>query len=146
MDSYVRLTKWWCVVTWKFKISSLARPMGMKLDGLMTYGEAKVPIKSRVLLTTWLQKVTWQTKKENISSSRRLMATKLWRVLTYGEAKTIMKLYESDHVITRGHVSNGKLNISSSTRPIPPHLAGWWGMTLWPCSLERSHKKFKTKI
>ena len=69
------------------------------------------------------------------------------RVLTNGEAKPIMKLQESDHVITRGHVSNWKLNISFSTRSIPPHLAGWWGMTLWPCNHLRSKKKkFKTKI
>ena len=52
------------------------------------------------------------------------MATKLYRVPTCGEAKPIMKLHESDHVIARGHVSNRKLNISSSTRPISSHLAG----------------------
>ena len=66
------------------------------------------------------------------------MATKLFRVLTYGQAKSIMKLHESDHVIKRDK--------SSSTRPIPPHLAGCWRMTLWPCSLVSSHEKLKTKI
>ena len=53
------------------------------------------------------------------------MATNFCRGLTYGEAKLIMKLHESDHVVTRGHVSNQKLNISSSIMSIPPHLAGW---------------------
>ena len=74
------------------------------------------------------------------------MATKLFRVLTYGQAKPIMKLHESDHVIKRDHVSNWKLNKSSSTRPIPPHLVGCWRMTLWPCSLVSSHEKLETKI
>ena len=74
------------------------------------------------------------------------MATKLCWVLTYGEAKPIKNLHESDHMITRGHVSNWKLNISSSTGPIPPHLAGWWGMTFWPCSLVRLQEKVKMKI
>ena len=53
------------------------------------------------------------------------MATNFCRVLTHGEAKLIMKLHESDHVITRGQVSNRKLNISSSIMSISPHLAGW---------------------
>ena len=48
------------------------------------------------------------------------MATKLCRVLMYGEAKSILKLLNSDHMIARGHVSDSKLNVSSSTRPIPP--------------------------
>ena len=34
------------------------------------------------------------------------MTTELCEVLTYGEAKPIMKLHESDDVITRGHVLN----------------------------------------
>ena len=99
---------------------------------------------SHVLLTTWLRKVTWQTKNEIF-----LPPEDLWphcSVLTYGEVKSIMKLHKSDRLITRGHVSNWKLNISSSTRPIPPHLTGWWRGTLWRCSLVRSHEKFKTKI
>ena len=47
------------------------------------------------------------------------MVTKHCMVLTYGEAKPVMKLHESDHVIRRYHMSNCKLNISSSARPIP---------------------------
>ena len=53
------------------------------------------------------------------------MAAKLSKVLTYGKGKPIMKLHESDHVITTGHVSNLKLNISSSASFTAPHLAGW---------------------
>ena len=96
------------------------------------------PIKSHVLLITWLHKVTWQT--ENVSFSRRLMVTKICRVLT------VMKLHKFDHVTTWGQVTNWKLNTSSSTRSIPQHLAEWWRRTLWPCSLVRSQEKFKTKI
>ena len=54
------------------------------------------------------------------------MAIKLCRILMHGEAKPLMKSNISDHVITKSHVANWKLNISSSTRPIPPDLAGWW--------------------
>ena len=43
-------------------LSSLARAMAMKLGKPMTYGELNAPIKSHVLLTTWLHKFTWQTK------------------------------------------------------------------------------------
>ena len=46
----------------KCNISSLIRPMAMKLGKLMTYGEVNAPVKSHVLLTSWLHKVTWQTK------------------------------------------------------------------------------------
>ena len=128
---------------WKCNITCFSRPMAMKVVKMVTYGEVNVPIKSLVLLTTWLRKVTWQTK--NISSFRKLMATRFCRVLTYGETKPMNK-QQSDHVITRGHVSNWKLNIFSSSRPIPADLAGWLSMTLWPCSLVGSHEKLKANI
>ena len=54
------------------------------------------------------------------------MTTKFCSVLTYVEAKPMKKSHHSDHVIRRGHVSNLKLNISSSTRPIPPDLTESW--------------------
>ena len=38
--------------------SSLVRPMAMKLGKLMNYGEVNALVKSLVLLTTWLHKVT----------------------------------------------------------------------------------------
>ena len=53
------------------------------------------------------------------------MATKPGWVLTYGKVKPKMKFPESDHTITKCNVLNGKFNISSSTRPIPPHIGGW---------------------
>ena len=39
-----------------------------------------------------------------------------------------MKSHDSDHAITRCHVSNCKLNISSATGPILPDMGGdiWW--------------------
>ena len=115
---------WWLIVRWL-----IVTYRWLIVDG---------PIKSHVLLITWLHKVTWQT--ENVYSSRRLMATKICRVLT------VMKLNKFDHVTTGGQVTNWKLNTSSSTRSIPQHLAEWWRRTLWPCSLVRSQEKFKTKI
>ena len=54
------------------------------------------------------------------------MAAKFCKVLTYSELKPLMKWHDSDLLITRGQVSNLKLNISSSTRPI--YLAGWCRM------------------
>ena len=39
-------------------MSSLARSMAKKLSKLMTYGKVNAPIKSHVLLTTWLHEVT----------------------------------------------------------------------------------------
>ena len=94
----------------------------------MTYGEVNAPNKSHVLLTTYLHKVTWQTENG-----------------IYGEAKAhnnqVTQIWSRDDKRT-----NWKLNISSSARPMQPHLLGWWGMTLWPWSLVRSHEKLKTEI
>ena len=52
------------VTNLKRNISSLARPMTMKLGKLMTYGKVNVPMKLHVPLTTWSPEVTWQTKNE----------------------------------------------------------------------------------
>ena len=63
----VRRTYLWRTYLWlrdKCNIFSLAKSMAMKLGRLMTYGEVNTPIKSYVLLTTWLCKVKWQTKRE----------------------------------------------------------------------------------
>ena len=65
------------------------------------------------------------------------MATKLFRVLTYGQAKPIMKLHESDHVIKRDHVSNWKLNKSSSARPIPGRVLTYDSLTMQSCKFTR---------
>ena len=75
---------------------------------------------------------------------------KLCRGLTYGEAKPIMKSHNFDDVTTKDRVSNWKFNISSSTKSIPPDLAGRWLMVTgshpWShmslCSVARSHEKF----
>ena len=72
-----------------------------QIKSLMTYGKVNAPIKSHVLMTT-----------------------KLFRVLTYGEAKPIIKLHKSDHVITRGHVSDWKLNnLQYNINPISSNVA-----------------------
>ena len=62
------------------------------------------------------------------------------------------RLWSRDHKKLRVKL---KTNISSSTRSIPPELAGRWlmvtashpwsHMTFWLCSLARSHEKFKTQ-
>ena len=126
--------------------------MAIKLGKLVTYGEVNTPMKSDVPLITWLHEVTWKTKI--LSSSGRYMTTKPWRVLTYGKTKPIVKLHGSDNMIARGHVSDRKLNISSSRRPIPAYLAGCWSMVtgshpwshmaLWLCKLIRSYEKYTT--
>ena len=46
----------------KCNIFSLARCMAMKLGKLMIYDQVNAPIKSHVLLATWLHKVTWKNK------------------------------------------------------------------------------------
>ena len=53
------------------------------------------------------------------------MVTKLGKALTYGKAKPIVKSHNSDRMITRGYVSNRKLNVSSCTRSIPSDLTRW---------------------
>ena len=88
--------------------NSLARSMVMKLGKFVTYGEVTAPIK-----------LQW-----NISSLGRCMATKRCSVLTSGRMKPIMKLHDSDHVTTRGPVSNWKLNISFPTKSMQPDSAG----------------------
>ena len=147
MDSYDPPTKCWCVVTWQIK--SVTYPLWQDL-WLWNLANWWLMVRQRhppSHMSFWPPdyKRSRDKLKLKISSSRRFMATKRYRVLTYGEAKPIMKLHESNHVIARGHMLSRKLNISSSTRPISPHLAGWWGMTLWLCSLVRSHENFKTK-
>ena len=49
------------VVTYD-KRTSPVMSMAIKLSKLMTYGEVNTSIKSHIFLTTWLHKVTWQTK------------------------------------------------------------------------------------
>ena len=131
--------------------------MAIKLSKLMTYGEVNTSIKSHVFLTTWLHNVTWQTKNgiflpsedfwpSNFAGCWHMVREAHNEVARSQEATWSQEVTWSNCVTTRGHVSNWKLNISSSIRPIPPHLAVWWRMTLWPCSLVRSHEKFKTKI
>ena len=124
------LASWWHMVKWTYPWSHMS---------LWTSGH----MKSRDKLKT----------KYFFLQNRRRLVNKLWRFLMYGEAKPIMKSQDSDQVITKGHVSNWKPNISSSSSPIPPDLAGWWHMateshprshmTLWIYISGRSHEKFK---
>ena len=129
---------------WKCNITCFSRPMAMKVVKMVTYGEVNVPIKSLVLLTTWLRKVTWQTKNRIFLPSETL-----WPPNFAGCLHMVRQSpWISTNLITwsQGHVSNWKLNIFSSSRPIPADLAGWLSMTLWPCSLVGSHEKLKTNI
>ena len=102
--------------------------MATKLSKLVAYAKAKQPKKSHVPLTTWSYVVMSQTKNKIFFLQITYGYRKLCRGLTYGEAKPIMKSHNFDDVITKDRVSNWKFNISSSTKSIPPDLAGRWLM------------------
>ena len=96
------------VTNCKFNISSLEKPMTMKLGKLVTYRELNAPMKPYTLWPPGHLRSRDKLKKF-FFSSRSLMATKLCKVLTLGDTKPIIKLHDSDHVIARGQESNWKL-------------------------------------
>ena len=67
------------VTNYRFKISSFARPMVMRLGKLVTYGEMNAPIKSHVPLATWSLEITQQTKTEIFLPSENVWAPKFAR-------------------------------------------------------------------
>ena len=103
MKSHDSLTAWCCVVTWEIKsvVSYLDRPATMKLDKLVTYGEVNTPIKSNVPLTTWSHEVTWQTKN---------------KLFLPPEDKFPPNFAGCWYIVRQS---------ASSTRTVPPDLAGW---------------------
>ena len=79
--------------------NSLPRPMAMKLDKLVAYGEVNVPMKSHVRLTTCSHEVTWQTKNEIFWVAKHLwpyikQGAEVW----WGEAHNeVTRLWSRDH-------------------------------------------------
>ena len=94
---------WQHVVTWQIKSITYLFWQGLWPWNLASYW----------LLVRW--KHPW-------SHSRRLMATKLCRVLTNGEAKPIMKLHDSDHVIT----CQNENWISPPLQSLCHQMTRWW--------------------
>ena len=85
-----------------------------QLDRMVTYNKEKLPIMPHDPPTTWSHEVTWQNKNK-ISA---LLQNPLTSNLTGWWKLTRNVRWLSDNVITWGHVTNSKLNIFSSARPL----------------------------
>ena len=91
-----------------------------QLDRMMTYNKENLPIMPHDPPTTWSHEVTWQNKNK-ISA---LLQNPLTSNITGWWKLTRNVRWLSDNVITWGHVTNSKLNIFSSARPLT--------FLLWP--------------
>ena len=156
MESHDLRTTWWFVVTWQIKSVTYSLWQGLKPQNLVSWW-----------LTVrwthpWSHMSLWPTghmRSRDKAKTKYFFHQKMYGHQTlhgaeYVEMKPVVKLHDSDQVITRRRMSNWKLKISSSTKPIPPDLTGWrrmvtgshpWSHTsLWLCGLAKSHEKFKT--
>ena len=153
---------WGQVTNWKLSMSSSTRSMTTKHGRLVTYDVWNAPMESHDSLTLSWCVVTWQIKSA-MYSLRQGLGHKTWQVgglwppnfqgadVWWGKTHTkVAWLSSRDHKMSR---VNGILNISSSTKSVPPDLAGWWRMvtgslpwsnvTLWLWILVRL-EKYKT--
>ena len=107
------------------KNSSLARPMVIKVDKLVTYGDVKASKKSNGTQTMWSHELTWQTKNEIIISLEDVWLPNVagcWRVVKRSARWSYMTLWSRDHK---------RSCLKFKTFPLlqglwPPGLAGCW--------------------
>ena len=99
----------------KAKYFPLNNACDHQLCRMVTYNEENSTIMPHDPLTTWSHEVTWQNKNR-ISP---LLQNKTWQGGDlWWEKLTRNVRWTSDHVITWGHVTNSKLNTSSSARSL----------------------------